>query len=186
MPRLTAFANISLDGYFAAADGDISWFKSDDPDWKAYTEENARGGGRLLFGRVTYELMASYWPTSIARQNDPALTERMNCLQKVVFSRTLDQVSWNNTRLVNDDLAGEVRKMKQDRGEDMVILGSGSVVSQLTQEGLIDEYQFVLHPVILGRGEAIFDGIREGRSLTLTGTRTFGNGSVLLCYESAP
>jgi dihydrofolate reductase len=104
-------------------------------------------------------------------------------LPKVVFSKTLNQASWNNTTLLKGDLAAEMRKMKQAPGEDMVILGSGSIVSQLAQEGLIDEYQIVVNPVILGKGRTMFDGVKEKLRLKLTKTRAFGNGNVLLCYE---
>jgi len=185
MRRLGVFNQMSLDGYFADANGDISWFKqgSQDAEWNAFVEGNAKGGGVLLFGRITYELMASYWPTPLAMKNDPVVAERMNSLPKVVFSRTLDKASWNNTKLVKGDLAAEIRKMKKEPGEGMVILGSGSIVSQLAPEGLIDEYQIVVNPVVLGRGRTMFEGIKERLTLKLTTTRTFGNGNVLLCYE---
>ena len=118
-----------------------------------------------------------------ALSDDPAVAEGMNKLPKVVFSRTLDKASWNNTRLVKGDLATEVRKMKQEPGEDMVILGSGSIVSQLAQAGLIDEYQIVVKPVALGEGRTMFEGIKQKLSLKLTKTRAFTNGNVLLSYE---
>jgi dihydrofolate reductase len=94
-----------------------------------------------------------------------------------------NHVSWNNTTLVKGDLAAEMRKMKQASGENMVILGSGSIVSQLAQEGLIDEYQIVVNPVVLGHGRTMFDGVTEKLRLKLTKTRAFGNGNVLVCYE---
>ena len=126
--------------------------------------------------------MTSYWPTSMAMQNDPVVAERMNNLPKVVFSRTLDQATWTNTKLIKDDLVGEVRKMKNEPGIDMVIMGSGSIIAQLTQERLIDEYQLVVIPVVLGQGRTMFDGIEEKLSLKLTSSRTFDNGNVLLSY----
>src|SRR5262249_44743368 len=102
---------------------------------------------------------------------------------KVVFSRTLDKASWSNTKLVKGDLVSEVRKMKEEPGDGMAILGSGSIVSQLAPEGLIDEYQIVMNPVVLGKGRTMFDGVIEKLSLKLTKTRTFGNGKVFLRYE---
>jgi len=185
MRRLVVFNNVSLDGYFVDGKGDMSWAHNTNPDaeWDAFGEENAKGGGILLFGRVTYELMAGYWPTPLAAQNDPIVAEHMNTLPKVVFSRTLDQVSWSNTTLVKGDLAAEVRKMKHAPGQDMAVLGSGSIVSQLAQEGLVDEYQLVVSPVVLGAGRTLFDGLREKLALKLTKTRAFRNGNVLLCYE---
>ncbi|HWN97849.1 MAG TPA: dihydrofolate reductase family protein [Blastocatellia bacterium] len=136
MQRLVVFNNVTLDGYFSGTDGDISWAKGhQDAEFKAFAAENAKGGGVLVFGRITYELMMSYWPTPEAAKNDPVVAERMNNLPKVVFSRTLDKASWNNTKLMKGDLAAEIRNMKEGPGEDMVILGSGSIVSQLAQEG---------------------------------------------------
>lgn len=113
----------------------------------------------------------------------PIVAERMNSMPKVVFSRTLDKASWNNTKLVKGDMAAEVRKMKKEPGEGMAILGSGSIVSQLAPEGLIDEYQVVVNPIVLGKGRTMFDGVKEKLNLKLTKTRTFGNGNVVLCYE---
>jgi dihydrofolate reductase len=107
----------------------------------------------------------------------------MNSMPKVVFSRTLDKVSWSNTKLVKGDIASEIRKMKKQPGKGMAILGSGSIVSQLAPEGLIDEYQVVVNPVVLGKGRTMFDGIKEMLTLKLTKTRTFANGKVFLCYE---
>ena len=182
MRKLVAFNNVTLDGYFADVNGDMSWAHRDDPEWNTFVAGNAKGGGELLFGRITYELMASYWPSRSALEHDPVVAERMNNLRKVVFSRTLDEVSWNNTRLVKGDMAAEIRKMKTEPGDDMTILGSGSIVSQLAQERLIDELQIVVHPVVLGKGRSMFDGVREKLRLTLTATRAFGNGNVLLCY----
>jgi dihydrofolate reductase len=164
----------------------MSWAKADhqDAEWDAFVTGNASGGGVLVFGRTTYEMMASFWPTPLAIESMPAVAEGMNSMEKVVFSRTLQQASWNNTKLVKGDLAVEIRKMKKESGKDMVILGSGSIVTQLAQEGLIDEYQIVVNPIVLGKGRTMFDGVKEKLRLKLTNTRTFGNGNVFLSYES--
>jgi len=184
MRKLIAFNNTTVDGYFAGANGDLSWTKDNkDPEFREFVEANASAGGVLLFGRVTYEMMARYWPTPVAMQNDPVVAERMNRLPKIVFSRTLEHASWSNTRLVKAGLADEIRKLRREPGEGMVILGSGSIVSQLSQDGLIDEYQIVLNPVALGSGRTMFDGIKGKLMLKLTKTHAFGNGNVLLCYE---
>jgi dihydrofolate reductase len=100
-----------------------------------------------------------------------------------VFSRTLKDVSWSNTKLVNGDPASEMRKLKQESGPAMTILGSGSIVSQLTQAGLIDEYALVVHPVVLGSGRTLFEGVRDKRALKLVKSRPFRNGVVVLWYE---
>lgn len=188
MRKLAVFNQVSLDGYIADAKGDMSWAHKapEDAEWNAFVAGNASGEAELLFGRITYELMASYWPTPMAAANDPVVAEGMNRLPKVVFSRTLDTVSWKNTRLVKGNPVAEVGKMKQATGPDMVILGSGSIIAQLTQEGLIDEFQVVVNPIALGGGKTMFDGIREKVALKLTQTRAFSNGNVLLSYELEP
>lgn len=184
MRRLRVFNHVSLDGYFVDAKGDMSWAHKSDPEWSAFSAENASGsGGELLFGRITYELMASYWPTEAARAAAPVVAEGMNRMPKVVFSRTLDTVSWSNTRLVKGGLVEEVRRMKQSPGRDLLIFGSGTLVSQLAREGLIDRFQLVVNPIVLGKGRTLFEGIPERFSLKLKATRAFQNGNVLLDYE---
>lgn len=184
MARLSVFNHVSLDGYFTDKNGDMSWaHRGDDPEWNAFASENAKGGGVLLFGRITYEMMASFWPTPAALEQFPIVAAQMNNLPKVVFSRTLDKASWKNTRLVKGDPAAEVRKMKKAPGQDMVIMGSGTIVSLLTQAGLIDEYQIVVDPVVLGQGRTLFDGVKKKLKLKRTRTRAFGNGNVFVCYE---
>jgi dihydrofolate reductase len=101
-----------------------------------------------------------------------------------VFSRTLDEASWNNTRLIKGDIAARMRELKEETGPGMAILGSGSIVSQLAQAGLIDEYQFVINPIVLGAGRTMFEGVKEKLHLKRIDSRTFQNGNVLLRYES--
>jgi len=185
VPRLIVFNHVSVDGYFADLKGEMSFVHKDrnDTEWSAFVADNAVGGGVLLFGRVTYDLMRSYWATPLALANDPIVAERMNGLPKVVFSRRLDAATWANTRLVKGDPAAEVRRMKREPGSDMAILGSGTIVSQLAATGLIDEFQLVVSPVVLGGGRTMFDGVMERLALRLTRTRAFANGNVLLCYQ---
>ena len=185
MRKLIVFNHVSLDGYFTDRNGDMSWAHKQDPEWNAFVAQNASGGGQLIFGRKTYEMMASYWPTPAAIKNSPTVAEGINKVPKVVFSKTLDKASWNNTKLVKGDLRQEVRKLKSEPGETMVILGSGSIVAQLAQAGLIDEYQIVVSPIVLGEGRTLFDGVDKKQSLKLAKSRTFGNGNVFLCYEPA-
>ncbi len=184
MRSLTVFNNVTLDGYFTGANGDFSWAHSGKPDaeFDAFVAGNAAGGGELLFGRITYEMMAGYWPSPLARANDPAVAERMNALPKVVFSRTLAKASWNNTQLVKGDLVTAVRNLRAEPGEGMVVLGSGSIVAQLAAAGLVDEYQLVVQPVVLGAGRTMFDGVHGPLGLRLKGSRAFPGGKVLLTY----
>jgi dihydrofolate reductase len=186
MGKLTVFNQVSLDGYFVDATGDNRWAFKDpsDAEWNAFVSDNASGGGRLLFGRHTYEHMADFWPTPAARQMMPVVAERMNSRPKVVFSRRLEKATWNNTRLVKDNLVEEVRKLKQESREGLTILGSGTIVAQLTEARLIDGYNVVIAPVILGSGRTMFEGVKERVGLKLTQTRAFKNGSVFLCYEA--
>jgi len=183
MQKLIVFNHVSLDGFFTDLSGDMSWAHKQDAEWDAFTEANAASGGVLLFGRVTYDLMASYWPTPAALKQFPLVAKRMNGLPKVVFSRTMSKASWQNTELVKVDIAAAVRKLKQATGPGMVIFGSGTIVSQLTEERLIDAYQIVVDPIILGKGRTLFEGLKEKMPLKLTESRIFGNGNALLTYE---
>jgi dihydrofolate reductase len=187
MARVMVFNSVTLDGYFTDAKGDMGWAHAgaDDPEWSAFVAGNASGGeGRLLFGRKTYEMMAGFWPTPMAREQMPEVAEGMNSMPKIVFSRTMARADWPNTRLVRTDPAAEVRRLKADGGPDAVVLGSGSIVAQLTEAGLVDEFQIVVCPVVLGAGRTMFDGVKSAPSLALTSTRPFRNGKVVLSYEA--
>lgn len=185
MGKLLMFNMVSLDGYFVDKSGDMRWARRDDQEWKDFAAGNAKGGGTLVFGRVTYDMMASFWPTPMAAQSNPGVAEGMNRCEKIVFSRTMEKASWNNTKLVKGGLVAEMEKLKKEPGKDMAILGSGSIVAQLAEAGLIDEYQFVMIPVVLGGGRTLFEGVKKRLSLKLIKTRAFNNGNVLLCYEPA-
>jgi dihydrofolate reductase len=185
MRRLVAFEQVSLDGFFVDAKGDMSWAHKQDPEWNEFAASNASGDGALVFGRVTYEMMASFWPTPAAREMNPVVAEGMNNMPKFVFSRTLGKASWKNTTVLKGDPAADVRKLKSESGPDLAILGSGTIVSQLTQAGLIDELQIVVNPIILGKGRTLFEGVQGNRSLKLMRARAFGNGNVVLYYEAA-
>lgn len=185
MRRLAVFNHITLDGYFVDSAGQFGWARhgNDDPEFAQFVAENASGGGELVLGRVTYSLMASYWPTPVADQHMPEVARGMNASPKVVFSRTLEKAAWNNTRLIQGDLVTEMRMLKAETGPGMCILGSGSIVAQLAPHGLIDEYQMMIDPVALGEGRSMFDGIKELLNLKLAKTRIFKNGKVFLGYE---
>jgi len=185
MRKLIVFNHVSLDGYFVDGNDGMSWAKTrkDDEEWNAFVAENASGNGPLLFGRKTYDLMIQYWPTPMAKQHDAHIAERMNKLSKVVFSKTLDVATWSNTKLVKGDIATEVRRMKEESGDGLTILGSGTLVAQLADAGLIDEYHVVVNPVVLGKGRTMFEGIKDKLELKPVRSRTFGNGCVYLVYE---
>ena len=184
--KCLVFNHVSLDGYFTDGKGDMSFAHNTapDPEWDAFVEGNAGGECTLVFGRVTYELMAAFWPTAMAAASMPAIAERMNKLAKVVFSRTLEEATWQNTTLIKGDPGKAIRQLKAQPGKGLVILGSGSLVAQLAPLELIDEYQIVVNPVVLGRGRTLFEGVREKIPLQLTKTREFKNGNVFLTYEA--
>jgi dihydrofolate reductase len=180
MRRIIVSNYVTLDGFFAGPKGEIDWFV-----WDEETAECMKGllGSidTILFGRVTYELMAGYWPTATAE--DPIITNFMNNAPKIVFSRTLARADWKNTEVVKEINKDEVSKMKQRPGRDMVIFGSGSIVSAFAQSGVIDDYRIFVNPVVLGRGKPLFQGLKERLKLKLSGTKAFHNGVVLLHYE---
>lgn len=182
--QLAAFIHLSLDGYYCDAKGDMSFAHkaSDDTEWNEFVQGNAGGEGMLLFGRVTYEMMAAWWPTPMAAQTMPEVAARMNAMPKIVFSRTLRAAQWINTTLVNEDAVGAVRRMKSEPGPDMVVLGSGSLVKQLAAATLVDTFQIVVDPVALGAGRSLFAGLPQRLPLVLTDSRVFRNGAVVLWY----
>jgi dihydrofolate reductase len=183
--RLSAFIQISLDGYYCDARGDMGFAHKppDDEEWQEFVQGNTGAGGMLLFGRVTYELMANWWPTPMAAEALPEVAARMNEMPKLVASRTLTHVDWVNSTLIRDDLAGTVRRLKEAPGPDITILGSGSIVTQLADLRLLDELQVVLNPVAWGAGKALFAGLNQRLVLTTAKSRRFGNGSIVLWYS---
>jgi dihydrofolate reductase len=163
----------------------MSWAHSRDPEWNQYMAGNASGDAALLFGRVTYDQMKAFWPTPQAAQMMPEVAAGMNRMPKFVVSRTIQKADWQNTTVITGDLATEIRKLKASGGPDLTILGSGNLVSQLTELRLIDSYQIVLNPTILGKGRTLFETVGERRRLALTKSKAFGNGNVVLWYEPA-
>lgn len=172
---------VSLDGFIAGPSGEIDWFGVD-WDFQDYTKERLGSIGVILFGRVTYDLMAGYWPTASPEENDQAIIDAMNTLPKIVFSRTLASTEWNNAVINRGDPVRETERMKAEGGKDIVIFGSGTIVSALSAAGLVDEYRIFVNPVILGAGKTQFGGVRHRIGLRLKETKVFGNGLVMLTY----
>jgi len=184
--RIIASEMITLDGCFAGPKGEIDWFFWNDEMAKSAIDLISTVD-TLLFGRVTYELMASYWPSASAPTEDPIIIERMNNLPKIVFSKTLEKVEWgkwNNARLIKEINTEEILEMKKQPGKDMVIYGSGSIISAFMKLGLIDEYHLLVNPVVLGRGKPLFKDLSDRHNLKLIKAKTFSNGVVLLHYQS--
>ncbi len=184
MRKVIVFMMTTLDGYVADPNGEIDWHVVDN-EFNEFAIQQLDSVDVLLFGRVTYEGMASYWPTAVATANDPEITEKMNTKSKIVFSRTLDRADWQNTRLIKGNVADEIAKLKQQPGKDLIIFGSSKLSASFVNLGLIDEFRIMVNPVVIGGGQALFAGVSEPLKLKLLNTRTFRSGNVLHYYQPA-
>lgn len=176
------FNMMSLDGFFARPDGDISWHTVD-AEFNSFAVEQLREVETLLFGRVTYQLMAGYWPTPSAREGNPAIAGMMNNAAKIVASRTLSHADWENTRIVKENVEREIARLKKKSARDIAILGSSLLTASLMKAGLVDELRIMVSPVVLGAGRPLFAGGAAG--LKLLWCRAFRSGNVLLTYRNA-
>lgn len=181
---------VTVDGFFAGPHGEIDWHRVD-AEFNEYAIDMLHSADMLLFGRTTYDLMAGYWPSPNVIKNDPIVAGLMNSLPKIVFSKTEQgaaDFSWNNTKVMLDIVPEEIMKLKQEPGKDILIFGSGTIVSAFARLGLIDEYRLIVNPVILGSGKMLFSGAvgaNEKIVLKLLKTKTFASGNVLLYYSPA-
>ena len=173
---------VSLDGFIGRPNGALDWHLVDE-EFNKYGEEMLNSADTILFGRVTYQLMASYWTTVEAKASDPVIAEKMNKLPKIVFSKTLDKVEWENSSLVKENIKESMLNLKAQAGKDIIILGSGSIVSIFTQMGIIDEYRIIVNPVILGGGKQQFYG-NLNKKLKLTSIKKLNSGVVFLYYQT--
>ncbi len=173
---------VSLDGFFEGKDHDLSWHNTDE-EFNQFAIDQIGEVDALIFGRKTYDLMAGYWPSSEAVKDDPQVANLMNTLPKIVFSKTLKEVEWSNTRLIKDNDEEEIIKLKKEKGKDIAIFGSNNLSVNLIKLGLIDEFRIMLNPVVLGDGNRLFKGIEYKLNLKLVKTREFKNGNSLLCYQ---
>ncbi len=181
MRKVIFFMLTTLDGFFEGPNREIDWHNVDE-EFNEFAIEQLNSVDTLLFGRVTYELMASYWPTPSAIEHDPIVAGKMNDLPKIVFSKTLSSVEWQNTKLVKENFAKEILKLKQQPGKDLIIFGSSDLAVTFMQHGLIDEYRIMVNPTVLGHGKSLFNGLNERLHLKLVNTKTFKSGNVLLYY----
>jgi dihydrofolate reductase len=190
VPKLTVFLHLTLDGIYAGPRGDLDWFKAvpKDDEFEAYTHGAAQSGNALIFGRATYDMMKSYWPTPDAIASDPDMAKAVNQSRKIVFSKSLKDVAegpnWRNVTVLREIDPSEILELKTQAKTDFTTLGSGSVVRQLANLGLVDEFDFVVAPIVLGRGKELFEGVGETR-LKLLESRSFDNGMTLLRYTPA-
>ena len=186
---------LTADGYFAGPDGNLNWVVPDEEQAKA-AAAGISGVDTFLFGRRTYELFEGFWrhalgdSSTVPDPHDPgrrspehrAIAIALNEMTKVVFSRTLKDVTWKNSRLLHELDPREVETMKRQPGKDMIVFGSGSIVSQLTQHGLIDEYQFVVCPIFIGSGRPLLRDVSKSVKLDLLEAKPYPSGDVLLRY----
>jgi dihydrofolate reductase len=186
---------LSLDGYFEGLEHDTSWHNVDD-EMQRFALEQLNEADALFFGRRTYELMAGYWPEVIRKEGRHGVTTaeflepdlnleialRMDAMPKFVFSRTMRSAEWRNTRVISDKVAEEVQDLKELTGRDIAIFGSNNLTVALTEMGLVDEFRIMINPILLGQGTPLMKGIHGKEGLTLTGTRAFSSGNILLRY----
>ena len=185
MGNVVSFTHMSLDGFVGGPDGEM--------DWIVYNSELAddayalsRSAGAALYGRTTYQMMEGYWPTVLANPDssphDRGHAEWVENIPKFVFSRTLEQATWNNTTLIKDNLVEEVTQLKQQIADDLLIFGSPRLTHALAQLGLIDEYRINLNPVSIGHGMPLFEKGQSSVKLSLSESRTFDCGVIALRY----
>lgn len=188
MRKLVLFLHASLDGFVEGPEGemDIGWV-SYDADLEKHAKEILSTADTVIWGRGTYQMMHSYWPTV---PSDPAASEHelnhaewIEKTAKIVFSTTLEKVEWNNSRLVKENVEEEINNLKQQPGKDMVILGSPRLAHYLMQLDLIDEYKITVSPVLLGKGLSLFQGINVKTNLKLIENKSFGSGALGLVYQ---
>ena len=184
MRKIVMLNRVSVDGFFAGPNGEIDWFIHD-PEVDQAAHEGIQAD-TVLFGRVTYQLFENYWPKVAADPEAPEearnTANELNQMTKLVFSKTLREVTWENSKLGKGDVADEVRMLKQGEGSGIIIFGSGTVVQQLTSERLIDDYFFIVTPVILGAGKSLFTEVKK-LNLDFLEARSFNSGNVLLHYK---
>lgn len=181
MRKVFTFNMITLDGFFEGPNEEIDWHNADNQEFNEFAIEQLGSVDTLLFGRKTYQMMASYWPTDIAIQSDPIIANLMNGVSKVVFSRTLEAVDWNNTRLIRENALQESRLLKKQPGKDIALFGSAELISTIMD--VIDEHRVMINPILLGAGKPLFKNVDNRVGLQLINERVFKSGNVLLTYQ---
>jgi dihydrofolate reductase len=181
MRKLFWQMSVTLDGFMEGPNRELNdTAQVVDEDFDRYATEMLKSIDAILLGRRTYQLFAEYWPSAIGPDAD-----RLNELPKIVFSRTLANVEWKNSRLVKENGAGEVARLKQQPGKDLALFGSADLALTLIRLGLIDEYRIFVTPVVLGSGTPMFKGITDRIALKLMKATTWSSGVVALYYQPA-
>lgn len=180
------FMMVSLDGFMEGEDHDLSWHNVD-AEFNDFAIVQLKETDTILFGRRTYELMESFWPTQQGLEDDPAVAKLMNETPKVVISHSLEKVVetdiWKNVKLVKEHVAAEIARLKEQEGKDIAVLGSNNLCLTLLELGLLDELRIMVNPVVIGKGTPLFSGIKEKKKFNFVNSRTFKNGNILLTYN---
>lgn len=185
MRKINAFNFVSVNGFYKDMDDDISWHKHS-PEQEAFSRQQLQSDNILLFGRITYEMMFSFWTSQNAWALYPETAKGMNAAEKICISNKLKNAAWQNTVILSGHIIDKIRQLKNTEGKNLTILGSGSIVTQLADAGLIDEYGMMIDPLAIGHGTPLFDGLYHPLNLTLKDVRVFeNNGVVLLTYEKS-
>jgi dihydrofolate reductase len=191
MRKIIVFNMVTLDGMFAGPNGEIDWHKTDE-EFNEFAVEQTKSFYGIIFGRITYQMFEDYWPKATIdpkmSEDDKEIGRSIGKVEKIVFSKTLSTVTekenWKNIKLFKEIVPNEINKLKSEAGGDLVIFGSGTIVQEMTNLGLIDEYRLMVNPVILGKGKPIFANVMKKIELKLINTRTFKNGNILLSYQN--
>jgi len=189
MRKVVLFMHTSLDGFVAGSNGEMDWINVDE-DIFEYAGKQTDQADTALYGRVTYQMMDSYWPTAgdqpTASKHDKQHSSWYNKVAKVVLSRTMEGANLPNVRIINNNLSEEITRLKQATGKDILIFGSPSAAHSLMAENLIDDYWLFINPVLLGYGIPLFKGISDKTKLKLVTSNAFSSGVIGLQYEKKP
>lgn len=187
MRKLVLFMHVSLDGYASDTNGGLNWIPYNE-ELEKYAEEVVSEVGSPVYGRTTYQMMESYWPTMLddpdASEHERAHARWVQDVKKIVISGSMDKAEWNNTMLIKDNIAEQINALKEQPGKNLVIFGSPGAAKTLLELGLIDEFWLTICPVILGGGQSVFDGNGDKIKLKLLSSRTLNSGIIAARYET--
>jgi dihydrofolate reductase len=185
MRKIISFMHVSLDGFVAGPNGELNWAKVDEELFD-HVGKRIRQGDTALYGRVTYQMMESYWPAAgkkpDATRHEIDHSKWYSQAHKIVLSRSLNEADLTNTRVISDNLSDNINNIKQQAGEEILLFGSPGATHSLMQRKLIDGYWLFVNPIILGEGIPLFKGIKDKVNLKLLNTRTFTSGVTELNY----
>ena len=186
MRKIIYYNLVSLDGFFAGPKGEIDWHRVDE-EFNQYAIEFLNSVDTIIFGRITYQLFENFWPAAAkdpaTSKSDRVIANQINDLNKVVFSKTLTQVSWQNSHLIRQVVPDEIVKMKGQPGKDMVIFGSANLAQSFIKPGLVDEYRIMVNPIVLGNGMPLFQNLQNRIELSFIRSHTFKTGVIVLTYQ---